>query len=183
MKVINFFLCLWVIFALLDPDTDPGTPLNPDPNRIQRDSTRVDDVTSCVQAGRYELGILYCGRGWARQRTDRTCSRVVRRPREPSSQGTDKQCVADSELGSGIRCLFWNLDPEIGFFPGLGKSTIIFCVLAKKIVFTCSKKNFFIILSLWYLWIEKMVEQKKILPLLFWCCCWIRDQGSEIRDG
>jgi hypothetical protein len=25
------FLCLWVIFALLDPDPDPGTPLNPDP--------------------------------------------------------------------------------------------------------------------------------------------------------
>jgi hypothetical protein len=28
MKFINFILCLWVIFALLDPDpdTDPGTP-------------------------------------------------------------------------------------------------------------------------------------------------------------
>ncbi len=27
MKFIKFFLCLWVIFALLDPDpdTDPGT--------------------------------------------------------------------------------------------------------------------------------------------------------------
>jgi hypothetical protein len=31
MTFILFFLCLWVIFALLDPDTDPGTPLNPDP--------------------------------------------------------------------------------------------------------------------------------------------------------
>jgi hypothetical protein len=33
MKFINFFLSLWVIFALLhmDPDTDSGTPLNPDP--------------------------------------------------------------------------------------------------------------------------------------------------------
>jgi hypothetical protein len=37
MKFIYFFLCLWVIFALLDPDpdsdgpdTDPGTPLNLD---------------------------------------------------------------------------------------------------------------------------------------------------------
>jgi hypothetical protein len=28
----SFFLCLWVIFALLDPDTDPGTPLNTDPD-------------------------------------------------------------------------------------------------------------------------------------------------------
>jgi hypothetical protein len=34
MKFINFFLFLWVIFALLEPDsdTDPGTPLNPDPD-------------------------------------------------------------------------------------------------------------------------------------------------------
>jgi hypothetical protein len=31
MKFINFFLFLWVNFALLDPDTDPRTPLNPDP--------------------------------------------------------------------------------------------------------------------------------------------------------
>jgi hypothetical protein len=28
MKFINFFLCLWVIFALLDPNPDAGTPLN-----------------------------------------------------------------------------------------------------------------------------------------------------------
>jgi hypothetical protein len=27
---MNLFQFLWVIFALLDPDTDPGTPLNPD---------------------------------------------------------------------------------------------------------------------------------------------------------
>ncbi len=33
----TFFSCLRVIFALLDPDpdTDPGTPLNPDPIRIR----------------------------------------------------------------------------------------------------------------------------------------------------
>jgi hypothetical protein len=31
MKFILFFLSLWAIFALLDPDSDPGTPLNPDP--------------------------------------------------------------------------------------------------------------------------------------------------------
>jgi hypothetical protein len=37
IKFINFFLCLWIIFALLDPDTDtdPGTPMNPDPVRIR----------------------------------------------------------------------------------------------------------------------------------------------------
>ncbi len=25
MKYINFFLCMWVIFALLDPDCEPGS--------------------------------------------------------------------------------------------------------------------------------------------------------------
>jgi hypothetical protein len=39
MKFINFFLCLLVIFALLDPDTDSWTPLNPDPIRIWIHST------------------------------------------------------------------------------------------------------------------------------------------------
>jgi hypothetical protein len=45
MKFINLFLCLWVIFlpswnririqvANPDPETDPGTPLNPDQIRI-----------------------------------------------------------------------------------------------------------------------------------------------------
>ncbi len=33
IKIINFFLCLSVIFALLDPD--PGTPLKSDPIRIR----------------------------------------------------------------------------------------------------------------------------------------------------
>ncbi len=39
MKFVNFFLCLLAIFALLDPDTDPGTPLNPDSIRIRIHST------------------------------------------------------------------------------------------------------------------------------------------------
>jgi hypothetical protein len=30
--VHQLFLCLWIIFALLDQDTDPGIPLNPDPD-------------------------------------------------------------------------------------------------------------------------------------------------------
>ncbi len=29
-KFMNFFLFLWAVVALLDPDTDPGTQLNPD---------------------------------------------------------------------------------------------------------------------------------------------------------
>jgi hypothetical protein len=37
IKFINYFQFLWVIFALLnpDPDTDSGTPLNPEPIRIR----------------------------------------------------------------------------------------------------------------------------------------------------
>jgi hypothetical protein len=37
MKSFTFSLFMWAIFALLDPDldTDPSTPLNPDPIRIR----------------------------------------------------------------------------------------------------------------------------------------------------
>ncbi len=31
MKILYFFLFLWVIFALLDPDLDPATQINADP--------------------------------------------------------------------------------------------------------------------------------------------------------
>jgi hypothetical protein len=31
--LFSIFVTLWVIFALLDPDTDPGTPLNPDSDK------------------------------------------------------------------------------------------------------------------------------------------------------
>jgi hypothetical protein len=33
MKILNFFLYLWVIFALLDPDLDPATHINADPDQ------------------------------------------------------------------------------------------------------------------------------------------------------
>jgi hypothetical protein len=32
LNFLTFFLSLWVIFALLGPDKDPGAPLNPDPD-------------------------------------------------------------------------------------------------------------------------------------------------------
>jgi hypothetical protein len=32
MKILHFFLFLWVIFALLDPDPDPATQTNVDPD-------------------------------------------------------------------------------------------------------------------------------------------------------
>ncbi len=35
MKFVKKFLLLWVIFALLDPDPDPLTRLNPDPIGIR----------------------------------------------------------------------------------------------------------------------------------------------------
>jgi hypothetical protein len=31
MKILDFFLFLWVIFALLDPDPDPANEINADP--------------------------------------------------------------------------------------------------------------------------------------------------------
>jgi hypothetical protein len=31
MKILDFFLFLWVIFALLDPDPDPEPQINADP--------------------------------------------------------------------------------------------------------------------------------------------------------
>jgi hypothetical protein len=31
MKILNFFLFLWVIFALMDPDPDPQLNADPDP--------------------------------------------------------------------------------------------------------------------------------------------------------
>jgi hypothetical protein len=31
MKILDFFLFLWVIFNLLDPDPDPATQINADP--------------------------------------------------------------------------------------------------------------------------------------------------------
>jgi hypothetical protein len=31
-EISNFFKFLWVIFALLDPERDPGTLSNPDPD-------------------------------------------------------------------------------------------------------------------------------------------------------
>jgi hypothetical protein len=49
LKFINFFLCLWVIFALLDPDPDcksgsgygsKGTQSNPDPIRIHNNGKK-----------------------------------------------------------------------------------------------------------------------------------------------
>jgi hypothetical protein len=32
MKILYFFLYLWVIFALLDPDPEPATQINADPD-------------------------------------------------------------------------------------------------------------------------------------------------------
>jgi hypothetical protein len=32
MKILDFFLFFWVIFALLDPDSDPATQINADPD-------------------------------------------------------------------------------------------------------------------------------------------------------
>jgi hypothetical protein len=45
MKILDFFLFLWVIFALLDPDPDPATQSNADPcgsgSKTLRSTTRL----------------------------------------------------------------------------------------------------------------------------------------------
>ncbi len=48
-EMINFFLCLWIIFALQDPDPDPGTLLNPDPIRIRIHSTARNRATALLE--------------------------------------------------------------------------------------------------------------------------------------
>ncbi len=49
LNFINFFLCLWDTIVLLDPDTDPGSPFNPDPIRIH--STAFEDCIRPARAG------------------------------------------------------------------------------------------------------------------------------------
>jgi hypothetical protein len=54
ISFFNFFLCLWVILALLDPDcesdpdTDPGTPLNPDPDTALGKSVGKNSINSRI---------------------------------------------------------------------------------------------------------------------------------------
>ncbi len=110
---------------------------------------------------------------------------------------TNHQCCGP---GSGIRCLF---DPGIRnrFFPDPGSRIpdpsalahifeslmiifwvqryIIHCKLAQIFFFTGSKIIFNLIL--WYLWLQKNVQQFFFTPL-FCCCFWFRDPGFEIRD-
>jgi hypothetical protein len=40
MEFIIFFLCWWVIFAYLNLDTDPWTPLNSDPQHSSKGSKK-----------------------------------------------------------------------------------------------------------------------------------------------
>jgi hypothetical protein len=57
-------------------------------------------------------------------------------------------------------------------------STIILSVLAKKRLYLFKNK---IIYNLMIFVGTKNGRTKKFFSL-FWCCCWIRDQGSEIRE-
>jgi hypothetical protein len=95
--------------------------------------------------------------------------------------------VADPDPGSGASL---TLDPvsRISSFriPDHGSQTHIFDSNDK--FWDKTYCNFFTLSKLNYLQVcdicdsKKWVNKKK-LPLLFWCCCWIRDPGSEIRDG
>ncbi len=81
--------------------------------------------------------------------------------RRPSQGMSPLRC---SGCGSGILCLF---EPVSGirnrFFPDSGSQTHIFDSIMT---------DFWVKIILWYMWLQKMVGQKKIFPLLF-RCCWI----------
>jgi hypothetical protein len=53
MKFLYFYLFLWVIFALLDPDPDPATQINADPCR----SGSATLVSSMFEINRYEPSV------------------------------------------------------------------------------------------------------------------------------
>jgi hypothetical protein len=68
MKFMNFFLCLWVIFALLDPDSDPRTPVIPYLIRIRirihNTASFVSHSTAIVCTGR--AAVLHNCADWVR---------------------------------------------------------------------------------------------------------------------
>jgi hypothetical protein len=59
------------------------------------------------------------------------------------------------------------------------KSTKILSVLASKNFITSTIKLF----KFYDICGNKNGMTNKNFPLLFWCCCWIRDPGSEIQAG
>ncbi len=44
MKILDFFLFLWVSFVLLDPDPDRATQINADPSGSGSGSETLDDT-------------------------------------------------------------------------------------------------------------------------------------------
>jgi hypothetical protein len=86
-------------------------------------------------------------------------------------------------LDQGIRIIgffrpgSWISDPKPIFGELSDKSTIIFVNWSNFSV-TIQKFKFFI---LSYLWLQKGMT-KNVYPLLFCCCCWIRDPMYGIRD-
>jgi hypothetical protein len=54
MKILDFFLFLWVIFALLDPDQDPATQIlrihaDPDPKPWMKSTVPLVSLCSTCQ--------------------------------------------------------------------------------------------------------------------------------------
>ncbi len=87
------------------------------------------------------------------------------------------------DLGSGI-----GFFPDPGFkthiFDSLMTSTIILSVLLKKFSLPVQKLNYLQFSDICGFVAQQMVGQNKF-PLLFWCCCCIRDPGLKkirIRD-
>jgi hypothetical protein len=119
MKFITEFLCLWVIFALLDPDTDPGAPIKSGSGSRALGTVHVlahvmmTSLPVCRRDGTSWGFSIVGGAEPGSERTEPVHVLFVV-PESPAAKVCTVQIssVADSELGSGIRCLFLTLDPE-----------------------------------------------------------------------
>jgi hypothetical protein len=60
-EIYELFLFFWVIVALLDPDPDPGTPLNPDPIRIHNFAENIcTETVFCMENRWWGLAKFTC---------------------------------------------------------------------------------------------------------------------------
>ncbi len=101
-QIINLFLCLCVIFALLDPDTDPGNPLNPDPQhwwQVGQIPVLGTQGTHQLRGGAQGWESL-CGRGGRRSPAGRT---LGGRRGHPPTAGTSRHQARPPSSSPALR--------------------------------------------------------------------------------
>ncbi len=100
-QIINFFLCFCVIFALLDPDTDPGTPfLNPDPQHWWQQVGQIRYPGTHQLGGDAQGWGSLCGRGGRRSPAGRTRGG---RPARPPPAGTSRRQARPPSSSPALR--------------------------------------------------------------------------------